>query len=66
MSVPGYMKPACAIADPWLMTWYKASSSSACVVSKILTRPSVLEERRREGRDGCRARVVMVSVWESM
>lgn len=62
MSVLGYMKPACAIAEPWLMTWYRASSSSGCDVSKMLTRPSVLDERRRVGRVGCKAREVMVSV----
>jgi hypothetical protein len=49
MSVPGYMKPACAMAERWLMTWYRASSSSGWDVSKMLTRPSVLDERRRVG-----------------
>lgn len=66
MSVPGYKKPAWAMAEPWLMTWYKASSSSAWVLSKTLTRPSVLDERRRFGREGCKERFVTVSVWESM
>lgn len=32
----------------------------------MLRRPSVEEERRREGWDGCRDSVVMVSVWDSM
>jgi hypothetical protein len=36
------------------------------VVLKILRRPSVEEERRREGCEGWRDRVVMVSVWDSM
>jgi hypothetical protein len=48
-----------------LMTWYKASSSSGAEVSKRLIRPSVLEDRRRVGCEGCRARVVTVSVCDS-
>ena len=65
MSVLGYMKPACAMADPWLMTWYRASSSSVWDVSKIFTKPSVLEERSKAGSVGCNWRDVTVSVWDS-
>lgn len=66
MSVLGYMKPAWAIAEPWFTTWYRASSSSGWDMSNILTRPSVLEERRRVGSVGCREREVIVSVWDSI
>lgn len=47
------------------MTWYRASSSSAWEVSKMFTRPSVLEDRRSVGSVGWSARDVMVSVWDS-
>jgi hypothetical protein len=47
------------------MTWYSASSSSAWDVSKMLTRPSVLEESRRVGCAGWSCRDVMVSVCDS-
>lgn len=53
------------MADPWLMTWYRASSSSVWDVSKIFTKPSVLEERSKAGSVGCNWRDVTVSVWDS-
>jgi len=48
------------------MTWYKASSSSAWALSKMLSSPSVLDDRRRVGCEGCSARFVTVSVCDSM
>jgi hypothetical protein len=59
------MKPACATAERWLMTWYSASSSSGLLMSKMLTRPSVLEDKSRVGILGCRLSDVTVSVCDS-
>lgn len=41
-------KPA-RCTEPWLNAWMTTSSSSAMVVSQILTRPSVEPDRRRDG-----------------
>lgn len=54
------------MAERWLITWYSASSSSAWDVSKMLTSPSVLEERRSVAWEGWSCREVMVSVWDSI